>query len=512
MPVSSYSFFHSLSQIYYQKYNPELFKTLNPRDQRKIDGMKKLTDRVFEPYNLFAFIIHDPEKHRDFSENLKKQFLSLHHKTGKKLLFFALTQPPEQWNDEEVQPDYFRHLQQVFREERNMAAYPREIETNLFNQSFNVQAIANTLNIPYDQLPAIVITTHPSLWSFQWYRTCTKHIGKQLKELAIFANELDQFKTPQTPIEYQNNMFELLGEEYDEEINLCEGKGNEFLTESLATALSELLSFLINRENHYSEFNEMAKSQIDIAMTRVINAIRDAKSIGNMDDEQEELLDSLCEKVATFITLLNSPNLQRWEKMIQDFEADSNQLLEIGLSVGDFLQYNQNKYPGLDYTPAAICLAKAYEIEINKSIVHWIRKKNDIKLPDYYYEVQPEVEALITPNVTDGQPIDFNKSRKNGTWHPPAIGQSYLIASKNLEKQEWTPYWLPEERKLLLREWQKITDIRNHAAHSEKVSSKDMMQLFDSIKTLNTNKIFSKMAIMRDSFRPDDSERSEKFV
>lgn len=504
MPVSSYSFFHSLSQIYYQKYNPELFKTLNPRDQRKIDGMKKLTDRVFEPYNLFAFIIHDPEKHRDFSVNLKKQFLSLHHKTGKKLLFFALTQPPEQWNDEEVQPDYFRHLQQVFREERNMAAYPREIETNLFNQSFNVQAIANTLNIPYDQLPAIVITTHPSLRSFQWYRTCTKQIGRQLKELAIFANDLDQFKIPHAPREeFQKKMVEVLEEEYDEEINLCEGKGNELLTESLATALSELLSFLINRENHYSEFNEMAKSQINIAMTRVINAIKAAKSNGTMDEEQEELLDSLCEKVGTFITLLHSSKIQRWDKVIQDFEVDSNQLVTIGLNVGDFLQSKQNNYPELDYTPAAICLAKAYEIEINKSIVHWIRKKNDIELPDYYYQVQPEVEALITPNVKDGQPIDFNKPRKNGTWHPPAMGQSYLVASKNLEKQEWTPYWLPAERKLLLREWQKIADIRNHAAHSEKVTSEDMMQLFDSMKTLNTNKIFSKMARMRDSFKLD---------
>jgi hypothetical protein len=505
MPVSSYSFFHTLSQIYYKKNNPDLFDKLHPREQRKINEMKKLTDRVLEPYNLFAFIVHDPEKHREFSENLKKQFLKFHNKTGKKLLFFALTQPPGEWKDEEVQPEYFKHLQQVFREDRNLAAYPRQIETNLFNQSFNVHAIANTLKIPSDQLPAIVITTHPSLWSFQWYRTCTKQIGNQLKELAIFANDLDQYRKPETlPRVFQNKMFELLQEEYDEEINLCEGKGNEFLTESLATALSELLSFLINRESQFSDYTEMAKSQVNIAMTRVINAIKAVKSNGTLDEEQEELMDTLCEKVGTFITLLQPTR----ENVIQDFDIDSNQLLKIGLSVGDFLKSNQNRFPNLDYTPAAICLAKAYEIEINKSIVHWIRKKNDITLPEYYCQVQPEVEAVIIPkDVKEPQPIDFNKSRKNGTWHPPAMGQSYLVASKNLEKQEWSHFWRPEERKMLLREWQKIADIRNHAAHSEKVTDEDMNLLLDSINTLDAHKIFGKLAGMRDSFRMEETNK-----
>jgi hypothetical protein len=505
MPVSSYSFFHSLSQIYYKKYNPELFDRLGGQAQRMVYEMKHLTDQVFEPYNLFAFIIHDPVKHRDFAENLKEQFLDYHYKTGERLLFFALTQPPEQWKDEEVQPEYYKHLTDVFHKNRNMAAYPDSTNTNLFEESFNVQAIANTLNIPYDQLPAIVITTHPALWSFRWYQTCTKKIRNQLRGLAFLANDLKQLKEQRLmPREIQEKMFELLEREYDEDINLCEGKGDEFLTESLATALSELLSFLIQRDHSYSQFNEMAKSQVPIAMARVLEAIKTTKGKLRNDKDNQELSDtlaSLSEKIATFITLLRRPKRQRGNYQIRDFEFDSNQLLEIGNNVGMFIQSYENHYPDLDFTPAAICLAKAFEIEINKSIVQWIRKKNDITLPDYYCKVQPGVNGLITPNMNEGKPIDFNKPRQNGNWHPPAMGQSYLVAAKNIEKKEWQPYWQPQERKLLFREWQKIADLRNLAAHSEKVSAEDMDQIIDSIKTLNSNMIFGKMAGLRETLK-----------
>lgn len=504
MPVNNYTFFHSLSQIYYRQNNPELVDTLNPSYQKRIQALKKITDQVFESYNLFAFIIHDPEKHKEFAENLKRQFLNFHHKTGKQLLFFALTQPPEQWKDEEVQPEYFKHLQQVFREDRKLAVYPKQIEANLFNNSFNVRAISKVLKIPYEQLPAIVITSHPSLSSFQWYRTCTKQLGKQLKELAIVANELQQYKIEcANPEVVQMKMFDLIKEEYDNDLNICEGKGDELLTESLATALSELLSFLINSGKNNLVFNEMAKSQINIAMRRVTDAIKETKGKllnDNNNTKYLDILDDLCEKVGTFITLLQSSKEQNSDYSIQDFEVDSNQLFKIGNSVGNFLRSYQNHYPDLDFTPSAICLAKAFEIEINKSIVHWIRKKNNIILPDFYNEVQPGIDALVTPNMNNGKPINFNKSRENGTWHPPAMGQSYLIASKNIEKHEWKPLWIPEERKLLLREWQKISEIRNNAAHSEKVSVEDMMQLIESIKLLDTNLIFSKMASMRESF------------
>ncbi|MGG3471349.1 hypothetical protein ABES02_28245 [Neobacillus pocheonensis] len=505
MPVSSYSYFHAISQIYYKKHNPDLFDRLSPAYQNEMYALKRLTNKIFEPYNLFAFIIHDPAKHWDFAETLKEQFNSLHYQTGERLLFFALTQPPKQWKDETVQPKYYQHLQQVFKEENRLAAYPDQSGSHLFKDSFNVQAIAKTLNIPYDQLPAIVITTHPSIWSFKWYRTCAKHIRSQLRQLGSAANHLSEFKNQCAgPIEFQEKMFEIVKEDYDDDLNLCEGKGNELLTESLATALSELLSFLINQEDNYSKFNEMAESQIDIAMARVIEAIQltKGKYAGEGGNQGYlETLDRLSEKVGTFLTLLQPSRRNREDKRIPGFELDSNQLINIGNHVGDFLKSYQNKYPDLDYTPAVICLAKAFEMEINKSIVHWIRRRNHIRLPDYYFKVQPDANGLVIPNMKIGEPIDFNKSRQNGAWQPPAMGQSYLVASKNIEKPDWTPFWEPAERKLLLREWDKIARVRNHAAHSEKVSSENMNDLLDSMKTLESNKIFKKMADLRESFR-----------
>jgi hypothetical protein len=496
--------------MYYRKHNSELFSSLDVHSQILDNDMKRLTDKVFEPYNLFAFIIHDPAQHRDFAEKIREHFLDYHYKTGERLLFFALTQPPEQWKDEEVQPEYYKHLQQVFYENRNVGAYPDQIRSNLFDKPFHVQAIAKTLKIPIDQLPAIVITTHPSLWSFRWYKTCAKKIRNQLQGLAFLANDLNRYREQHLlPREFQVKMIELLEREYDEDINLCEGKGDEFLTESLATALSELLSFLIQREDRFSNFQQIAKSQIPIAMARVIESIKLTKGKLLKEENNEkymENLDELSEKIGIFITLLQQPKVQTENVRIPEFELDSNQLIEMGNNVGRFIKSYEKHYPELDFTPAAICLAKAFEIEINKSIVHWIRKKYDITLPEYYCKVQPGVDGMIIPNMNEGKPIDFNKPRKNGTWHPPAMGQSYLVASKNIEKKDWQPYWEPQERKLLLREWQKIADLRNLAAHSEKVSSDNMVQLIESINTLCSTNVLSKMAYLRQTFKGLDGD------
>lgn len=47
--------------------------------------------RSLKQFNLFAFVIHDPEKHRDFHNNLSSIFERLDHSTGHSLLFFCFS-------------------------------------------------------------------------------------------------------------------------------------------------------------------------------------------------------------------------------------------------------------------------------------------------------------------------------------------------------------------------------------------------------------------------------------
>jgi hypothetical protein len=53
--------------------------------------------RAVGQFKLFAFVIHDPERHANFHRALARQFDRLDFITGKKLLFFALVDPPAEW-------------------------------------------------------------------------------------------------------------------------------------------------------------------------------------------------------------------------------------------------------------------------------------------------------------------------------------------------------------------------------------------------------------------------------
>ena len=90
MPISSYTVLSALS-------NPKI------EDYDRDSAISAL-----EPFNLFAFIIHDPEIHCEFDSTLTKMFDRLDYETGQKLLFFALVKPSEQWLAHAKQRDYER--------------------------------------------------------------------------------------------------------------------------------------------------------------------------------------------------------------------------------------------------------------------------------------------------------------------------------------------------------------------------------------------------------------------
>jgi hypothetical protein len=507
MPVSNYSFFHSLSQRFYKKNNNELFNAQgyyagNPK-------MKELTDRVLNPYKIFAFIIHDPSRHQEFANTLKAEFINFHFLTGNNLLFFALTEAPEEWDDERIQPGYFGHLNKIFEEQRDLYPYFRSYRANMDDNHFSAQAFAQMLNIPYDQLPVIVVTHHPTLDDYRWYRTCNDQIQNQLGKLTVISNlmrglhdNVNNFK------DGQKEFFNLM-DKPNNNLDLCSGKGEVLLNESLATAISELMSFIIIREQNDTETINLAKSQVEMAINRVYEAIRVTKKELNENDLESaklnEILENLSAKIGYFLTYLQQYQKKKWNVEIQGFELDSNQLLKLGTNIFMYLKTNERYFPYMDFTPSAICLAKAFEIEINKSIVHWIRKQNNITLPQYFYKVQPEINVEITPNIDKGIPIDFNKSKKNGSWQPPAMGQSYLIASKNIGKSEWEPFFTLKERKTLLKEWDRIVNLRNRAAHTDKLTNESVEELIESIKFLRDENIIIKLGFMRDSFQHNEN-------
>lgn len=70
-----------------------------------------------------------------------------------------------------------------------------------------------------------------------------------------------------------------------------------------------------------------------------------------------------------------------------------------------------------DWSPAAICVGKAFESEINSSVIQAVRSDLGVRLPQCYRKYQPGLVAYVdTP-----QRIHLNVKR-NGSWSAPMLG------------------------------------------------------------------------------------------
>jgi hypothetical protein len=115
-------------------------------------------------------------------------------------------------------------------------------------------------------------------------------------------------------------------------------------------------------------------------------------------------------------------------------------------------------------------LCKVFEIEINLSVVQWIRNQLNIEMPEYFKKYKPDRNSYtITPSqIPNARPIDFNKSRQK-KWLAPGIGESEL-ATINLSNRGITPFE-PNTFELLMSNWKILREYRNKAAHVEQIDA-----------------------------------------
>ena len=83
----------------------------------------------------------------------------------------------------------------------------------------------------------------------------------------------------------------------------------------------------------------------------------------------------------------------------------------------------------LDYSPAVMCLAKAFEREVNLSVVHWVRKELGIEMPAFFDRWSNSKGKYEFDDIN----FNLSESGDKQTWRPPMLGQSErairLIAS-----------------------------------------------------------------------------------
>lgn len=445
------------------------------RSWSEFSDMKK----ALEGFNLFAFIIHDPEEHSDFDRKMGRIFDRLDYLTGEKLLFFTLIDPPEEWLRHGRQREYMKYLGNG---KALVLPNPESAITSI-DKELTAFSLAKSLNIPIEMLPCIVITGDFGTSYFDWVRTCENHIEEQLTRL---GHRISRVEDRNTIILIKNALMQ--------EINLCEGNGTEFLEDSLAQALIDVLSFIID-----SDAPEV-KQQAEDTITRLRRTLKRVKSGIRQEQNQQpsdlySQLDGLCEKIVAFLAHLNTQPRQDLSDFIRidtkHLEVDSHIILKTAHMVNDYLMNAQTRM--IDYTPVVICLAKVFEREINLSVVHWIRESLGVNLPQYFNKYEKGVRAIFRDN------IEFNRSGPNSKWIPPAMGESQ-IAYRQLSQEMCE--WLNQPQEFLAC-WDQIRKVRNEAAHTRYVGENSVCAIQTTLNQLAQDSVFETLFEMKKTGRQD---------
>lgn len=455
-------------------------------------------------FSVYAFILHDPIEHPNFHQHLDRYFEDLHYNSGEHLVFFGLVDSPQ---------NYCLEGNRIFYKDvrDSLSSYEKE-ESSEIDQSYTAFAIAKMLKIDPDTLPVLVVTHDLRLKSFNWYKTCPEKLETQMSRLSTIANRMNVIKRSNSISleEKQNTLNELL-DKYD--IDLCNGKGQEELNVTIARALSDVISCLIESEQQSEYFRRkrdykwMSQKNIRKTLLKLNeDLVQYRQGLIKVDPESFEssehfrTIEELSVNLGIFLNLLSTKEKNHYEIFLNRkwYENNSWRLIQTGLGVLSYLESRQ-EYHDFDFSPSAICFGKMFEQEINYSLVHWIRKQHSIELPKYYNKYQPNVQVLITPKMPNGRPVNFNNV-KNGSWSPPELGGTLLVAEKNLSREQWKEIRI-ENPTLLFSEWNNIRRIRNKAVHTGSVTRSDVDKLLKSIINLESNHTQKILANMKKELR-----------
>ena len=484
------------------------YHVLNALDKGEPEYEITAAQNALKPFNLFAFIIHDPEAHPDFDSGLRSIFNWLDYTTGKELLFFSLVDPPKEWLDEGRDRgrdrSYYRELSSWEKETQELFNPENAIISP--DKSITAYSLANGLGISYDKLPCIVITPNFRSEHFIWVRTCLNQIQKQLEVLGFIAREMDEI--PSDP--------DLL-ETIKADINLCEGGGIRFLVSNLAQKLVNIMSCFVAGDRSDLMRNlgahERARNTIRELRRDLHNVKEEINNSGieETEDNTEEL-DRICLQIIFSLSQLNlarsslPPPSTTPIDIIDINLGIENALLEkdtqtilrtAGLALYPLLS-NEQRGSNFDYTPGIICLAKAFEREVNLSVIHWIRQKCGVRLPQYFDRFDPRRSATYDT-------VNFNRSYDSQTWSPPTLGQS-LEACKTLGTDSDSlnidiPPSLYGNWRNFLNWWETITTERNKAAHETLVNKESLETVRRVLNRLSKKHIFEKLYEMKTDYR-----------
>lgn len=193
---------------------------------------------------------------------------------------------------------------------------------------------------------------------------------------------------------------------------------------------------------------------------------------GRLDDESKKIIDTFNATLERVFLSQATANLQH---------------LDYGKSADD-------RY---DFSQLVTSLGKVFEIELNSSVIQWIRHFNGIEMPQYYREVKEGVELV---QYIGTKRVDLNQYRSGDDRRlkPVMFGDALALTGKYLND---LPGYLRETTRELLGVWRNIKDERNASAHTEIISEQRFIDFYNKYCAVVEAEVFTQLMDLKDEMQ-----------
>lgn len=455
--------------------------------------------RYFASFPIQVAVLFSPTN-REFADAFKEIFLELDRLTGDDVIFFAVLDPPQDWQNVAQNrfawKDYQQRLGQV---------------GFSFDDRVLVLEMARLFGISWNSLPAIVVGNN--LWAGEFVSSSTDqwHIQRQLRILTNLAKEwgqpnighIDQalresigfeitYHPPNDALRYRlNRVYGVLD-------TAAHGFDLERYRRSIQVELREV-EFALNRFRRYG--NDLIPQENEGTILQTNEAFDDV-----VEDSRGKLVAPATVAMRVSERLRAAPDFP----MLEHLEEESLVMVETALRVGTLLEHmNENtgegtspfrlprprqnrNYPEaqtVDFTPGAQGAWKAFELEVNFSFIQAARASRAVKMPEFFarYDASlPKAKSKVqTGTGRGGRPItkDINqldeKNKRSARHRFLTLGEALFVTvamrtSPTESFNEIVSQCLqcPVDSKVF-DAWQRIYRLRNLASHTRPLTYTD---------------------------------------
>lgn len=435
---------------------------------------KERINSVFEDIKLYAFVLYNPNtENNEFGKHFEIDFNKLNDLTGKNLLFFSLVENPSQFVEEET----IVKLNEIILHDYN--------ETDkTFNEDITAYSIAQSLKIRYEDLPVIILTNELSFENYKTIKTNSQQYFIQLQKLGDFCSKFQGDK-----IDIKSKRFRTLLKGID--LDYENGYNLIFNQKSINNILSGI--FKLKKIRIQISKNELSLEDEIIDVLKRNQQLIEKINRRNLSEIERHKITMLTSLIELNIGLTDSKYELKLDPRICEESSTLLRTYNLAQPIFTHLNNTRSDYE-LDYSMIILNMAKILEIEINLSLIQWIRNYKNIDMPKFYNKFKNGAVAIIKYDervIGKGGYTDFNK-KLNGTkdilFAPSNQGGLDGFRMVLFENNYKSP--IDENYKIYVDNWSKLIPIRNDAAHNKTLSYNDFLEFFDAFNNIIKSDIF----------------------